>query len=344
MNPYLSDILEQPNALRKAANNFSRKVLKPIQQHLKEDRFDRIIITGMGSSRNASYPAYLQLATLPIPVLFVNAAELLHYFSGQIGPRTLLWLNSQSGRSAELVHLLERIQAIPPACILASVNDENSPVAHAADICLPIHAGTESTVSTKTYVSTLATNLLAAIQLIGQDVDTHKNQLLSGVENMESYISDWDSHVAHIDSLLGDFKNLYVIGRGASMSTTWTGALICKEAAKYSVEGMNAADFRHGPLELASSNFIAIIIAGSPDTSLLNRKLANDIVKYGGRAIWLDSTPDANLPTIIHPTTSDLMRPLVEILPLQLLTLALAERKKIQPGQFRVVGKVTANE
>jgi fructoselysine-6-P-deglycase FrlB-like protein len=74
MNPYITDILAQPDVLRKAANNFSKKALISIWQRLKEEKFDRIIITGMGSSRNASYPAYLQLATLPIPVLFVNVA------------------------------------------------------------------------------------------------------------------------------------------------------------------------------------------------------------------------------------------------------------------------------
>jgi glucosamine--fructose-6-phosphate aminotransferase (isomerizing) len=330
--------------LRRAINKFSTHLLEPISQRLKNRSFDRIIVTGMGSSCYASYPAYLQLATLPIPVLFINTAELLHYSSGQIGSRTLLWLNSQSGRSAELVNLLERIQTSPPAYILASINDETSPVASAADVCVQICAGPEATVSTKTYTNMLAINLLIALHLIGQNLDTIKYKILSAADETETYLSGWNSHIAHSNSLLGDFEDLFIIGRGPSMSTTWTGALICKEAAKYAIEGINAADFRHGPLELVSSRFIALVLAGSPETSALNRNLATDIVKHGGHAIWLDTTPDTQLPTIIHPTTSDLLRPLVEILPLQLLTLALAERKNIQPGQFRVVGKVTASE
>jgi len=273
MNPYIPDILAQPDALRRAVNKFSTQSLDPITQYLDEGEFDRIIVTGMGSSYNASYPAYLQLTNLPVPVLFVNTAELLHYFSGQIGSRTLLWFNSQSGRSAEIVHLLEWCKNTPPACIIASVNDETSPLASAADICLSIHAGPESTVSTKTYVNTLAINLLVAIHLTGQDVDTPRNQILLAAGEMAAYLSDWGLHVAHIDSLLGDFEQLFIIGRRPSMSTTWTGALICKEAAKYAIEGMNAADFRHGPLELASSNFIALVLAGSPSTSSLRKYL-----------------------------------------------------------------------
>ena len=344
MNPYISDILAQPDALRRAVNKFSAQPLDSICQLLKDGEFDRIIVTGMGSSHNASYPAYLQLAKLPVPVMLVNAAELLHYLSGQIGARTFLWINSQSGRSAELMHLLERIKATPPACTLASVNDETSPLATAANVCLPIHAGPETTVSTKTYINMLAINLLTSLHLTGQDLDTAKSQILSTADKMESYLKDWQSHVAHIASLLGDFDKLFIIGRGPSMSSVWTGALICKEAAKCGAEGMNAADFRHGPLELASPSLIALVIAGSSITSALNHELAFDIVKHGGHSIWLDTATNAQLPTILHPSTADLIRPLVEILPLQLLTLALASRKGIQPGHFRVVGKVTSKE
>ena len=49
---------------------------------------------------------------LSIPVMWVNAAELIHYLPGLIGPHSLLWLNSQSGRSAELVHLLKLVAGL----------------------------------------------------------------------------------------------------------------------------------------------------------------------------------------------------------------------------------------
>jgi glucosamine--fructose-6-phosphate aminotransferase (isomerizing) len=111
---------------------------------------------------------------------------------------------------------------------------------------LPIHAGPKATVSTKTYVNMLATNLVAALHITGQDVTTARNQILSTADKMEDYLGNWESHVAHIGSLLGDFEELFIIGRGPSMSSVWTGALICKEAAKYAVEGMNAAGFRMG--------------------------------------------------------------------------------------------------
>jgi glucosamine--fructose-6-phosphate aminotransferase (isomerizing) len=274
MNPYISDILSQPVALREAVEKFSPALLQAITKRIDMGNFDRIVITGMGASYNAAYPMYIELSRLPVPVMLVNAAELVHYMEGLIGTRTLLWVNSQSGRSAELLHLLGRIKSVSPACILACVNDETSPLATAADICLPIHAGPESTVSTKTYVNTLAVNLLAARQIAGQEIETGKRAMLAAATKIQAYLSDWQARVHELDSLLGDFETLLILGRGASMSAVWNGALINKEAAKFSLEGMNAAEFRHGPLELAVPGFCALIFAGSPATLALNRNLA----------------------------------------------------------------------
>ena len=64
----------------------------------------------MGASINAAYPAYMTLTQSGIPVIYLNSAELLHYFEGAIGKKTLLWINSQSGHSVEIVRLLEKIR------------------------------------------------------------------------------------------------------------------------------------------------------------------------------------------------------------------------------------------
>ena len=292
MNPYITDILSQPDALRKAINEFASTPLSAISTRIENGEIDRIVMTGMGASYNAAYPAYIQLSGLPIPILHINAAELVHYLGGLIGPRTLLWINSQSGRSAELLHLLERIKSAPPACLLTCVNDESSPLASASDICLPIHAGTETAVSTKTYVNTLAVNLLAAYHLAGKDIESLKKEMLIVADAIENYLNDWQIHVNELNTLLGEFENLIVLGRGPSMSAVWSGALTNKEAAKFSLEGMNAAEFRHGPLELAMPGFCAMIFAGSTTMTSLNNKLAMDIVEHDGRAIWLGAIPD----------------------------------------------------
>ena len=54
------------------------------------------------------------------------------------------------------------------------------------------------------------------------------------------------------------------------MATALNGALNQKEAAWMLTEGMNAAEFRHGPIELADKNLSLIILEGDKKTSKYN--------------------------------------------------------------------------
>ena len=344
MNPYLADILAQPSALRDLLSNFNGTTLKKCREDLYNGKFDRILVTGMGSSFNAAYPAVIQLSRQHIPVQYVNAAELYHFMDRMIGNESLLWMNSQSGRSAELLKLIDLFKSRPPASILAFVNDTTSPMAARAEVSIDIHAGPEATVSTKTYINMLAANMLAAIQLSEGDLEAVLADFLTAADAMESYLSTWQNRVDELDKVVGEFNHLFILGRGTSMSTVWNGCLINKEAAKSSFGGMNCADFRHGPLELVAPGFTAIILAGSPLIAGLNRKLGLEIISHGGRVLWVDSTPDGELPSLGFPKVSEFARPIMEILPLQMLTLVMARRKGMEAGHFRYVGKVTDRE
>jgi hypothetical protein len=75
MNPYIADLLAQPSALRELLRNYMGSALEELHEDLKHGKFDRIIVTGMGSSLNAAYPAMIRLCRQPVPVQYVNAAE-----------------------------------------------------------------------------------------------------------------------------------------------------------------------------------------------------------------------------------------------------------------------------
>lgn len=199
-------------------------------------------------------------------------------------------------------------------------------------------------VSTKTYVNMLAMNLLATHLLTGQEIELPKHAMLSAADKIEVYLTYWQVHAQALEAALGDFETLILLGRGPSMSTVWNGSLINKEAAKFPLEGMHAADFRHGPLELVVPGFTALIFAGYVTTRELNHKLALEIVKHGGRAFWIDMKTDPDLSTISIPEVDESLRPLAEILPMQLMTLMLAARKNVKAGQFRIIEKVTTRE
>jgi glucosamine--fructose-6-phosphate aminotransferase (isomerizing) len=342
ISPYISDILAQPAALRELLDRYSIETLAPIRQRLEAGEFDRIVITGMGASYTSAYPAWLRLCQLPIPVLLVPTAELVHYATGQIGRRTLLVLSSQSGRSVEIVRLLDL--GLKPACTLGFVNDLASPLAQRADAAVPVHAGAEHTVSTKTYTNMLAAMTLGAVQLIGGEVETARAGLRAAADRAEEYLSGWEARVEEIDQKTGRLDQAFILGRGASLAAVWTGSLINKEAAKCAFEGSCAADFRHGPLELASPALTLFLFAGEPAAAELNRGLAIEVIGHGGRVLWIAPEPDPEIPTLVIPAVEAIARPVVEILPMQMLTIAMARRGGLVPGAFRYVGKVTVKE
>ena len=345
MNLYLQDILFQAQALRDFKTGFSLNGLPELKQRIENNEFDRIIISGMGSSYYASYPAYLELSRLQIPVLWVNAAELVQYLPGLIGPKSLLWLNSQSGRSAELLHVLERVKDAPAGFVLSSVNDAGSPMALEAGLSLKIHAGEEKTVSIKTYSNMLVNNFFAARFLAGEtDLETLWQGLEKTIKAINLFLKEYETNLEKLKEKTSGIETLYLLGRGPSMAAVWTGSLINKEAAKSSFEGLNCADFRHGPMEMVRPGFGAFIFSGPRKTRALNHHLALEIKNHGGRVIWADSRPDPELETFLLPEVPEAFLGLAEILPMQLLTIIKAAEKNVEPGTFQIVGKVTEVE
>ena len=344
INPYISDILSQPGALRAVMEHYPAEQIEPLRARLQRGDFSRIVLTGMGSSFNAAYPAWLKLLPLSTLAANVNTAELLHYGQDLIDSRTLLWINSQSGRSVEIVRLLEILKGRRPAYQLSMTNYLDSPMAQTADLAVAIHAGAEATVSTKTYINMLATLFLCSTQLTGGDLQPLLQSMRKAADAIETYLDNWQEKVAELDAMLGNVDQLLILGRGASMGAVWNGSLINKEAAKCTFEGMNVADFRHGPMELASPRLTLLMLEGAPQTASLNRDLALEVIGYGGKVLWLAARPDPNLPTLLLPGLEESARPLVEILPLQMLTIVMAQRTGYEPGKFRHIGKVTMRE
>lgn len=342
--PYVSDILAQPEALREALEHYPSAEIEKLKKRLQRGVFSRIVLTGMGSSFNSAYPAWLNLLALETPAIHVNSAELLHYGGRLVTAKTLLWINSQSGASVEIVRLLEELEGRRPAFQLSMTNNLASPMALSADLAVPIHAGSEATVSSKTYINTLAMLMLASTQLAGGDWRGMLGAMRRAADGIASYQANWQERVAELEAKLGQVDQLLILGRGASMAAVWNGALINKEAAKCSFEGMHMADFRHGPLELASARLTLLALEGAPKTAGLNRELMRQVQAYGGKVLWLAMRPDPELTTLQLPEVDESVRPLVEILPLQALTIVMAQRAGIEPGKFRHIGKVTVTE
>lgn len=344
-NSYVRDILSQPGALQNALQRFDPAPLQPLAARLRAGGFGRIILTGMGASFYAAYPLWLRLVQAGLPAFWVDTAELLHYARPLITEDSLVWILSQSGRSAEIVALLEYLKDMS-VVLLATVNDLQSPLAQSAkEHLIPIYADPELTVSTRTYLNTLAVAQLAALALIGGDVQQGWDELRAGAQAIADYLAEWKIHLETIRALVPPPRTLTLLGRGVSLASACTGALILGEASKVGTIALQAGQFRHGPMELTGENLTALIFAGAAQTRQLLERLHADLIRYGARALWVapDSTDQPN-PRLPMPDAAGIALPLAEIVPIQLLTVHLALQNGIEPGKFFYSGKVTLSE
>jgi glucosamine--fructose-6-phosphate aminotransferase (isomerizing) len=347
-NPYIRDILSQPEAVQAALDRFDPSPVAPLAVALQRGDFDRIVLTGMGGSLYASYPVWLTLASAGLPAFWMDTAELIHHAPGLVTSKTLFWLFSQSGQSAEIVSALDFERIRRPAVLLATVNDLDSPLAQAVQNAgglsayIPIHAGVEAAVSTRSYINTLAVGQLAALALLSRDVDAAKDSLQETVAAMRNYLASWQEQVQMLGQQLGFPKRLAVLGRGPSMAAVYTGTLLLAEAAKFLAMPYQAAEFRHGPLELANPDLTVLLFEGPVETRDLNQRLFQELRSYHVKAFWIGSSPEKWQVQI--PEVQAIGLPLLEILPLQLLSIHLAKQIGVEPGQFFRSGKITLEE
>jgi len=341
---YLQDILDQPANLRFALNNFPTSAVEPLLIRFRAGEFKKIILTGHGSSFNSLYPTFLKLSSQLVPVAIWQTAELLHYGINQIDSSTLLCINSQSGQSAEVKKLLEKVKKTPPGCLIALTNEKESVLGINSDILINLNAGEEYGVASKTYLNALSLALILATLLCGENADEDLGNLLSACDMMEKYLENYQNKLDDIDQLLGDYGNIVIVGRGPSMANALNGALNQKEAAWMFTEGMNAAEFRHGPLELADSSLTLVILEGDKNTARFNLALGEEVLEYGGRVIWVGNHPASSFKSLQIPEVAEIALPLAELLPIQLIAQVLSTRKGLDAGKFRRIGKIVLKE
>jgi glucosamine--fructose-6-phosphate aminotransferase (isomerizing) len=142
-------------------------------------------------------------------------------------------------------------------------------------------------------------------------------------------------------------RTTYFLGRGFSLASVHMGALLMHEMARLPAVGMSTAQFRHGPVEVLSNDFQAIVFGSQPTTMRMDRKLAEDLSCTGALVGWIGSpTASSNVVELCSWPTDMMPRlaPLLEIIPVQFIALRLAESGGIEPGQFRFAAPITLSE
>lgn len=347
---FLSEVLEQPAALRRTAAAFAEAApaIGRVAERIQRGDFDRVVMTGMGSSLFGCHSLAISLtAGLPLPVTVWDASELLHQAPAALTPRSLLIAVSQSGESAEVVEVT-RLGRRPGAAIAVTNGPDNS-LARWADVGVRTDAGPEEAVSTKTYTTTLAAQALLASALGRNTPAETAGQIEAVSDALAGYLADWPSRIDPLVEFLGPTDTLAYLGRGHSLSTACTAALITEESSKVFCMGVSAAQFRHGPIELARPGLKVVIFAGSGPTRRLNENFAAELAGYGAQVVLITPEPQAALdsPNLLQsaiPAAPPPLLPILEIAPVQLLTMPLAEARGFRPATFQRTTKVTDRE
>lgn len=338
--PYLADLLAQPQALHDTNAALSdAHVFAEVAHNCTPQRFSRVVLTGMGGSLFALHPLAIELAAHGWTPVLLETSELVHTYPTLLTPSTLVVAVSQSGRSAETLRLLERSSG---ATIIAVTNTADSSLAAQAQAVVLTVAGSEYSVSCKTYICTLLALSVLGAALCGVDRDERLQQFAHIPEAIEDYLGHWQTHVEYFADLLANVRDVFLVGRGASMAAAYAGALITKESAHFHAEGMSSAAFRHGPFEMLDVGMLVGVFAGDGHAEALNRGLVRDIEATSARAVLF--APDAPLATCRLPAVESVGAPIVEILPVQMMTLALALLGGREPGRFERATKITSIE
>lgn len=338
----LHDILEQPALLAAAARTHLSpgSSLAAAAATLASFREKRVLLAGMGSSSFACYPPALRLQAAGWNAAQVELAELLH-FGGELGPDTLLVLVSQSGETVEARRLLERRP--PQGPIIAVTNSPQSTLGRAAAHVIHTGAGDEKTVATRTYTTALLALSLLAELALGAEPSALERDLAPALAAVEQTAAAAPALVDALPETWLAQGPITLMGRGPSLATALSGALLLKETAKIPADGLSTAQFRHGPIEIAQPGHRAVVIAGPGPTRELDIGMAADLRAAGSQVLLLgDAAADAADSVI--PIAPVWLAPLAEIIPLQLLARRAAIALGIEPGSFRHIGKVTTKE
>jgi glucosamine--fructose-6-phosphate aminotransferase (isomerizing) len=345
---FLQEIAGQPAAMRRAAERLRAQAGGLDRVAALRPR--SVVFTGMGASYAACYAPVTVLAGRGVPASMVDAAELLHFRRAQLGPDDLLVVVSQSGRSAEAVRLVEELGPAGRPVVVAVTNGHDNPRASSADVSLDTSAGPELGPSTMSFAASLVVLAALAEVLAGRPPAEARAKVASATgiaaDAADRLLEDAAGAADRFRAWFDDRPTVVLLGRGSARAASELGALVAKEAARISVEALESAQFRHGPLELAGPGLAAGIVATEPATRDLDRGLGAELAAAGASVLVVqpDGQPVPGADTVAVGELDPGLAPAVAAVPFQLVAWRVAVERGLRPGMLEVATKVTTRE
>jgi len=243
---------------------------------------------------------------------------------------------SQSGRSPDLLVSAEAARDAG-ACVVALVNDAESPLAEMAEVTIPMLAGPERSVAaTKSFLG----SLLALAQLVAAwTEDGELAEALRGAPEIleRAWSLDWSPALPALDQA----SNLYVLGRGLTLGAAQEAALKLKETCGLHAEAYSAAEVKHGPMAIVRSGFPVLMLVPDDEARPAFAPLARDFVERGASVLLAggDAEGATSLPALaaLHPA----MTPIALVQSFYRLAATLSIARGFDPDRPPHLSKVT---
>jgi glucosamine--fructose-6-phosphate aminotransferase (isomerizing) len=294
------------------------------------------------------------LARLPVEV---DYASEYRYRNPVILPDTLFIFITQSGETADTVAAQRQVRD-SGSKILTITNVVGSMTTRVADAVLYTRAGPEIGVaSTKAFTTQLASLYLIAIHLSklhGTLSDAQLRKALTDLIELPHKIEmilENAKPIEEISKFLFRHHDFLFLGRGIHFPIALEGALKLKELSYIHAEGYPAGEMKHGPNALINETLPVVVIATSninnPKSIQLYEKTLSNIKEVKARDGIVISlvTPfnkeaiEASDYYIEIPPSNDFLLPILEIIPLQLLSYYIAIRRGCDVDQPRNLAK-----
>src|ERR1035437_9876380 len=360
----LKEIFEQPRAVRdttlgRVGQETGRIFLDEMDIRPEEfARFRQVKIIACGTSWHAGLAGKFmieKLARLPVEVDYGSE---FRYRDPIVPEGCLTVVISQSGETADTL-AAQREAKRKGSKTLAICNVAGSMITRESSGTIITHAGPEIGVaSTKAFTCQLTALFILAMYL-GQangSLDESASrclvqELLRIPGKLETILSN-DSLYEALGRDLHRASDFLFLGRGVHFPIALEGALKLKEISYIHAEGYPAGEMKHGPNALIDENLPVVVVAtrdaASAESRLLYEKTLSNIQEVKARegiVVVLATEGDTEVPKtgadhiIEIPPTVELLAPILEIVPLQLLAYHIAVRRGCDVDQPRNLAK-----
>src|SRR3989442_11560802 len=358
----LKEIYEQPVAIENTI--LGRFSLDTNTVHLEDiaftndvwQGFKHIRILACGTSWHAALAGKYMIESLARLPVEVDYASEYRYRNPVILPDTLFIFITQSGETLDTIAAQRQVRESGKTLTITNV--VGSMTTRVADSVLYTRAGPEIGVaSTKAFTTQLACLYLIALHLANLHktlADSEIRKALADLTQLPQKMESILEHAKHIEDLSkGLFRqhDFLFLARGIHFPIALEGALKLKELSYIHAEGYPAGEMKHGPNALIDEDLPVVVLAArdesDPKSMTLYEKSVSNIKEVKARdgiVISVVCTGDrlareASDHLIEIPSAPELLSPILEIIPLQLLAYHIAVRRGCDVDQPRNLAK-----